>query len=164
MSEEQKADKPQDDDKPALFKKLDDDFWVSGNLGRDDFKRAKEEGFKTLIDLLPEKEDYKKVQDDEAAKICAELGVEYRYLPLYGFQVKNQYVVDMFEDMTKDLPRPWLVYCKAGDRSTSMWAMLHATDMDHDESDDVALDQGYDIEIVTQSMENRSAHLQSRKS
>lgn len=151
------------DEVKTVFKKLDDDYWVAGNLSKADMERAKEEGFKTLIDLLPEKEDYKLIQDDEATKIAADLGIEYRYLPLYGFQVKNQYVVDMFENMTKDLPKPWLVYCKAGDRSTYMWAMLHATDMDYDDIDDVALDAGYDIEIVTASMEKRGEHLASRK-
>ena len=76
--------------------------------------------------------------------------------------MKNQYVVDMFEDMVRDLPKPWLVYCKAGDRSTYMWAMLKATSMDHDDIDDVALDQGYDIEIVVPSMEKRAEHLAAR--
>lgn len=82
---------------------------------------AAREGFKSVVNNRPDFEhgpDQPTNADIEAAAIAA--GLEYRWLPVNGMYQSPQEIA-AFAQLLQELPRPLLVFCRSGARSTRLF-------------------------------------------
>ena len=134
-------------------RKLDDDYWTAGYITPQDVKMAADCGFKSIVNILPKDDTDQHMTDDEAQALTKSAGLDYRYMPLYGHQVNNEYIATAYGSMVAELPEPVLTYCRSGTRVTLLWAMIRAGKLTIDDMLDRALDNGYDIEVIKDDLE-----------
>ncbi len=140
----------------TTVRRLDDGYWTAGYITPEDLKMAADCGFKSIVNILPKDDTDQHMSDAQAKELAETSGLEYRYMPLYGHQVNNQYIATAYGSMIKELPEPVLSYCRSGTRVTLLWAMIHAGKLDIDDMLDRALDNGYDIEVIKEDLERVS--------
>ncbi|PFG63340.1 sulfide:quinone oxidoreductase [Thioclava sp. ES.031] len=125
-------------------RKLSDDFSVSPQIEPEDVAKLAEMGFRTLITNRPDEE----VEDDKylsanIAKLCAQYGLNYHYLPYYPGEMTFDLVHD-YEAIMNTAPKPAFGYCRSGTRSSHLWGMSQAGRMDLDKIIEAAANAGYD--------------------
>ena len=98
-----------------------DDISVAPQLAPEAMAEAARAGFKAVINNRPDFEhgpDQPRNADIEAAAIAA--GLQYRHLPVDGgYQSPEQ--IAAFATLLAELPRPLLVFCRSGARSTRLY-------------------------------------------
>ncbi len=142
--------------RPAIFRKLDDDFWLAGCLDEGDLKRAAEQGVATIINILPEDDELCQLTDIQARSISESLGMDYRHMPIYGHQLNNEFFARAFGYLISESTGPKIVYCRTGMRSAFLWGMIHAADLGVDEVLDRTLDIGFDLMDIEEELTNMS--------
>jgi sulfide:quinone oxidoreductase len=134
--------------KPAVFRKLDDDFWLAGCLDESDLVRAASQGVATIINILPEDDELCQLSDQDARAISGSLGMAYKHMPIYGHQLNNEFFARAFGYLICETTGPKIVYCRTGMRSAFLWGMIHAADLGVDEVLDRTLDIGFDLAVI----------------
>ena len=137
-------------------RKLEDGYWTAGYITAKDIELAAEYGFKSIVNILPKDDTDQHMTDSEAKQLAADAGLDYRYMPLYGHQVNNEYIATAYGAMVNELPEPVLTYCRSGTRVTLLWAMIRAGKFELEDLLDRALDNGYDIEVIKEDLEMMS--------
>jgi sulfide:quinone oxidoreductase len=103
-----------------LLRKLDDGFFVSGQITSDDVDRLRSRGFSAIICNRPDGEDASQPAADEIARAAKVVGLEFHHLPVRsGADVPAQAA-----RMAKTLgviKGPVLAYCRSGGRSEALW-------------------------------------------
>ena len=140
----------------TTVRKLDDGYWTAGYITPQDIKMAADCGFKSIVNILPQDDTDQHMSHAEAKQLVETAGLDYRYMPLYGHQVNNEYIATAYGSMVSELPEPVLTYCRSGTRVTLLWAMIRAGKLGIDELLDRALDNGYDIEVIKEDLEMMS--------
>ena len=140
----------------TTVRKLDDGYWTAGYITPEDVKLAAACGFKSIVNILPKDDTDQHMTDAQAKELAETAGLDYRYMPLYGHQVNNEYIATAYGSMVKELQEPVLTYCRSGTRVTLLWAMIRAGKLDIDDMLDRALDNGYDIEVIKEDLEMMS--------
>lgn len=101
------------------------DVCVAPQLTPEAMAEAARAGFKAVVNNRPDFEhgpDQPTNADIEAAARAA--GLEYRFLPVEsGWQTPEE--IEAFARLLDELPRPLLVFCRSGARSTRLY--LQAT-------------------------------------
>ncbi|MCP4936035.1 MAG: TIGR01244 family phosphatase [bacterium] len=134
-------------------RKLDDGYWTAGYITPQDIAMAAACGFKSIVNILPKDDTDQHMTDAQAKELVETASLEYRYMPLYGHQVNNEYIATAYGSMIKELQKPVLTYCRSGTRVTLLWAMIRAGNLDVDDILDRALNNGYDIEVIKEDLE-----------
>jgi len=102
---------------------LTPDVCVAPQLTPEAMAEAAAMGFKSVINNRPDFEhgpDQPTSADIEAAARAA--GLEYRFLPVAsGYQSPEE--VAAFAQLMEELPRPVLVFCRSGARSTRLFML-----------------------------------------
>jgi sulfide:quinone oxidoreductase len=75
---------------------------------------------------------------------AAEHGLAYRFIPAVPGEFSDA-AIDATAHALEELPRPVLAFCRTGTRSTSLWALQAARQIDVDTILDVAANAGYDL-------------------
>jgi uncharacterized protein (TIGR01244 family) len=105
---------------------VSDDVCVAPQLTPDAMAEAARMGFRSVVNNRPDFEhgpNQPTNADIEAAARAA--GLEYRFLPVAGgFQTPEQ--IDAFAKLLDELPRPLLVFCRTGTRSTNLFMQAQA--------------------------------------
>ncbi|MBA4176774.1 MAG: TIGR01244 family phosphatase [Leptothrix sp. (in: Bacteria)] len=103
-----------------------DDVCVAPQLTPDVMAAAAAAGFRSVVNNRPDFEhgpDQPTSADIEAAAHAA--GLEYRFLPVDGgWQSPEQ--IAAFARLLEELPRPLLVFCRSGARSTRLFMAAQA--------------------------------------
>ncbi|MBO6639609.1 MAG: TIGR01244 family phosphatase [Roseitalea sp.] len=108
-------------DENALFKTINDDFAVAGQLGPEQIPMIAGAGFKTLICNRPDGEAPAEPQFDAVSQAAGAAGLEARYIPVsnqVGLTPEN--VAEMKAALS-ELPGPILAYCRSGARSAKLY-------------------------------------------
>lgn len=102
------------------------DVCVAPQLGPEHMAELASMGFRSVVNNRPDFEhgpDQPTHAEVEAAARAA--GLEYRFLPVSGgFQTPEQ--VAAMAELLKELPRPLLMFCRSGARSTNLYAQACA--------------------------------------
>ncbi len=97
------------------------DVCVAPQLTPQAMAEAARLGFKSVVNNRPDFEhgpDQPRNADIEAAAFAA--GLQYRWLPVDGaYQSPEQ--ITAFAQLLQELPRPLLVFCRSGARSTRLY-------------------------------------------
>ena len=102
------------------------DVCVAPQLAPESMAEAARAGFRSVVNNRPDFEhgpNQPTNADIEAAAHAA--GLEYRFLPVDGgFQTPEQ--IEAFASLLAELPRPLLVFCRSGARSTRLFMQAQA--------------------------------------
>lgn len=108
-------------DENALYKTINDDFAVAGQLDPEQMSAIAEAGFKAVICNRPDGEAPAEPQFDAISAAAAAAGLEARYIPVsnqVGLTPEN--VTDMKAALS-EMPGPVLAYCRSGARSAKLY-------------------------------------------
>jgi uncharacterized protein (TIGR01244 family) len=102
------------------------DVCVAPQLTPDAMAEAARMGFRSVVNNRPDFEhgpDQPTNADIEAA--ARAVGLQYRFLPVAGgFQTPEQ--IEAFGRLLDELPRPMLMFCRTGTRSTNLFLQAQA--------------------------------------
>jgi uncharacterized protein (TIGR01244 family) len=112
---------------PSLpLQAIDADVCVAAQLQPEAMVEAARAGFRSIVNNRPDFEggaDQPTSAQLEAAARAA--GLEYRHLPVNGaFQTPEQ--IAAFATLAAQLPRPLLLFCRSGARSTKLYQAAQA--------------------------------------
>lgn len=102
------------------------DVCVAPQLTPEAMAAAARIGFRSVVNNRPDFEhgpDQPTNADIEAA--AREAGLEYRFLPV-GSHFQSAEDVAAFAQLLQELPRPILVFCRSGARSTNLYLRAQA--------------------------------------
>lgn len=105
-----------------------EDVYAAPQLTADAMAAAAEAGFKAIMNNRPDMEggpDQPTSAQIEAAAQAA--GLSYAYLPVQGGYQSPEQIAQCAE-LLKTLPRPLLMFCRSGARSTSLYMQAVSLD------------------------------------
>jgi len=111
---------------PIALRQIADDVCVAPQLTPAAMASAAEAGFRSVVNNRPDFEGGPEQPTNasiEAAALAA--GLEYRYLPVSGAYQSPQDVAEMAR-LLAELPRPLLMFCRSGARSTRLYTLAVA--------------------------------------
>ena len=136
---------------------LTPDIAVTGELQPDDLAQVAALGFRSLVNNRPDGEDEGQLPAELARDIATSLGLAYHHLPVRGYDVSDEDVVDAFAKLSAGLKGPVLYYCRSGTRCTLLWAQSAAPRLGVEAVTAIAARAGYDVSVVRDEMEERAA-------
>jgi uncharacterized protein (TIGR01244 family) len=103
-----------------------DDVFVAPQLTPEAMAEAARAGFRSVVNNRPDFEggpsQPTSAQIESAANVA---GLEYRYLPVAG-NYQSPEDAAAFAALLAELPRPLLVFCRSGARSTRLYELAQA--------------------------------------
>ncbi|SFD13658.1 bifunctional protein tyrosine phosphatase family protein/NAD(P)/FAD-dependent oxidoreductase [Tropicimonas isoalkanivorans] len=135
------------------FRKLTDALSVSPQISVQDVPKIKEAGYRAIICNRPDGEGNDQPTFEEIEKAAVEMGMEARYIPIVSGMVRDEDAETFGQAMT-ELPGPVLAYCRSGTRSTTLWSLSHAKDMETSAILATAKKAGYDMGGVVRRIVN----------
>jgi uncharacterized protein (TIGR01244 family) len=108
---------------------MTDSVQFSGQLSPEQMAQAAEQGFKSIINNRPDMEGgpvQPTSAEIQAAAIAA--GLAYAYQPVVSGQITEQ-DVRAFAEHINHLPKPVLVFCRSGQRSSNLFQLAKQYDL-----------------------------------
>lgn len=105
-----------------------EDVYAAPQIGPDAMKAAAEAGFKAVMNNRPDFEggpDQPTSEAMEAAAVAA--GLQYAFLPVQGGYQSPEEIARCAE-LLAALPRPLLMFCRSGARSSRLYQLAVAID------------------------------------
>ena len=139
------------------FRKLDDKFYASPQIGPADVVDARAMGIACIVNNRPDGEDPLAPQGAMIEAAARAMGIDYVAIPITraGFS-KPQ--IDALADALKRSQGPVLGYCRAGTRSTMLWAMAQASaGRSIDDIEQRAMHAGHDLSGITAMLDALSS-------
>jgi uncharacterized protein (TIGR01244 family) len=109
----------------AMFRKLDDQISVFGQITPDDVAAARAQGFTLLINNRPDDEQPDQPAGAEIEAAARAHGIAYVAIPVDHAGFADWQVTEM-ADALAQAPGPVLAFCRSGTRSTFLWALARA--------------------------------------
>jgi uncharacterized protein (TIGR01244 family) len=131
-----------------MFRKIDDNISVAGQISPDDVAEAAKAGFTMIINNRPDQEEPGQPSGDAIREAARAAGLTYVAIPIShgGFTVEQ---VQAMEDALGKAQGPVLAFCRSGTRSTFAWALAKgAQGDDPDALAKKAAGAGYDISPI----------------
>lgn len=111
---------------PLPVQPIDRDVCVAPQLQPEAMAEAARAGFRSVVNNRPDFEggasQPTSAQIEAAARAA---GLEYRHLPVQGGYQSPQEIA-AFAALCKELPRPMLMFCRSGGRSTKLYMAAQA--------------------------------------
>lgn len=124
--------------------KIEDNFFVSTQLLHDHIKTLSEQGFKAIINNRPDGERGFYPSNAEMAKLAAEHGMDYHFIPVNPMAMTMEPVVN-FANAMAETEGPVVAYCASGRRSAMIWALANAGKKPTEEILSACAAQGHDL-------------------
>lgn len=103
------------------FRSVGPDVCVAPQLTPEAMAEAVQAGFRSVINNRPDFEHGPEQPTHAAIEAAARaVGLEYRFLPVASAYQSPQEIA-AFAQLLRDLPRPILVFCRSGARSTRLY-------------------------------------------
>ncbi|MFC6213502.1 TIGR01244 family sulfur transferase [Fodinicurvata halophila] len=125
---------------------LENGIYTAGQISQEDIPDLAEAGFRTIINNRPDGEEAGQPPYSDTEHAAQAKGINYYYIPLTQETLTPEKVA-RFREAMEEAPRPVLVHCRSGARSTLLWALSEARYNKRSTQDliDVAGRQGKDI-------------------
>ncbi len=134
------------------FKKIDDTLSVAGQLTLEDLTRARDQGFKTIINVRPDGEKEGAMTADEARSALSDEPVTYHHLPVLPTQITDE-DVSAFQALMNEVEGPVLAHCGTGMRASVLWALANAGTLSTEAILQKTAAAGYDLSKVAPRIE-----------
>lgn len=125
---------------------LENGIHTTGQISEADVSDLAEAGFRTIINNRPNEEEPGQPAYETTEHAARDAGLDYYYIPVTQETLTPEKVA-RFREVMEEAPRPVLVHCRSGARSTLLWALAEAryNKRSTQELIDVAGKQGKDI-------------------
>jgi uncharacterized protein (TIGR01244 family) len=104
------------------YRKIADDYSVSGQITPNDVAAIKAAGFKSIIGNRPDSEDGA-VPHAEIEQAARAAGLEFRFIPVVSGAITRENVEDQANALD-ELPGPVFAYCRSGARCTNLYGLV----------------------------------------
>ena len=128
----------------SKFAKLAPDIYVSGQLTKHNLDVLAENGFRAIINNRPDGEGFGYPAAFDMKEHAGKKGMAYRHLPIDMCRLHAR-DLDAFISALDEMPRPIVLHCASGRRSTVMWALSQATRQDADAIINACRLAGHDV-------------------
>jgi uncharacterized protein (TIGR01244 family) len=126
------------------LKRINDHISVSGQIQPEDVAALKTAGFTTIINNRPEGEAPDQPAGAEIEAAAKAAGLAYHAIPL-GREGVSPDMVEKTKAVLEGSDGPVFAFCRSGTRSTTLWALSQAGEMDASEIISEAAAAGYDM-------------------
>jgi uncharacterized protein (TIGR01244 family) len=107
-------------DDPLPFRPVAPDLCVAPQLRPESMAEAARVGFRSVINNRPDFEEGPQQPTNASIEAAARAaGLEYRFLPVHSMYQSPEDIA-AFARLLDELPRPVLVFCRSGARSTRL--------------------------------------------
>lgn len=134
---------------------LDPDLVASPQILPDDMQRIAAEGYRSVISNRPDGEAPDQPATADLRRAAEAAGLQFAHVPVVGGQIGDDDVT-AFQQALDDLPKPIFGFCRTGTRTTTLWALAHASDTDADSLISTAKTAGYDLSGLRSRLEGAS--------
>ncbi len=104
----------------TLSRSLSPQLSVSGQMTTDKFQQLMKQGFKSVIVNRPDQEQGNTVRVEQLRSIAEQAKVSVIYQPVTSSKISETDVVE-FAKYYNELPKPILMVCKSGERSSRLF-------------------------------------------
>ncbi len=132
---------------------LTDELSASPQITTLDLQAVRDAGFKAIVCNRPDGEGADQPNFAEIERAAQAMGLQAHYLPAEPGKVSDEQGV-AFGELLSALPKPVLAYCRTGMRSTTMWALSKAGQMDMPQIMERAKTAGFDLKGVMRRILN----------
>ena len=126
------------------LKRINDHISVSGQILPQDIAALKAQGFVAIINNRPEGESPDQPDGAEIEAAAKAAGLAYYAIPL-GREGVNAEMVEQTKAALAASNGPVFAFCRSGTRSTTLWALSQAGNVDAEEIISQAAEAGYDM-------------------
>lgn len=126
------------------LKRINDHVSVSGQISPEDVATLKSLGFVAIVNNRPDGESPDQPAGEEIEAAAKAAGLAYHAIPL-GREGVNPGLVDKTKAVIEGSDGPVFCFCRSGTRSTTLWALSQAGEMDASEIISQAAEAGYDM-------------------
>lgn len=128
------------------MKELPGDVFVGGQIDIMTLTALAEQGVMSFINNRPDNEGHMQPSSDSLAKAAAELGIDYRHIPMAGGLTPH--TLESSVKAYADMPRPIVAFCASGMRSAVLWAFAHVKTVGVDSVMAAVSGAGYNLEQI----------------
>lgn len=107
-----------------MFKRIDDDIWVAGQITADDVAAFAAQGITLIINNRPDGEEPGQPAAADIAAAAKAAGIRYRHIPVA--RLDQAQVAEMAKALAQS-DGPVLAFCRSGSRSTHLWALARSS-------------------------------------
>jgi uncharacterized protein (TIGR01244 family) len=126
------------------LKRINDKVSVSPQISPDDIADIKAAGFVAVVNNRPDGEAPDQPSGSEIQAAAEAAGLSYTFIPM-GREGVTPDMVAKTRAALADADGPVFCYCRSGTRSTTLWALSQAGEMDAGAIISAAAHAGYDI-------------------
>jgi uncharacterized protein (TIGR01244 family) len=126
------------------LKRINDHVSVSGQIMPEDVAALKEAGFVAIVNNRPDGESPDQPPGAEIEAAAKAAGLDYYAIPL-GREGVSPEMVEQTKSALEGSNGPVFCFCRSGTRSTTLWALSQAGEMDASEIISQAAGAGYDM-------------------
>jgi uncharacterized protein (TIGR01244 family) len=111
---------------PSALRQIDDQVYVAPQLTPEAMAEAARAGFRSVVNNRPDFEEGPSQPTNAQIEAAARAaGLEYRFLPVGSVYHSPEEVAAMAA-LSAELPRPMLLFCRSGGRSTKLYMSARA--------------------------------------
>jgi uncharacterized protein (TIGR01244 family) len=126
------------------LKRINDHVSVSGQISPEDVATLKSLGFVAIVNNRPDGESPDQPASEEIEAAANAAGLAYHAIPL-GREGVNAELVEKTKAVIEGSDGPVFCFCRSGTRSTTLWALSQAGEMNASEIISQAAEAGYDM-------------------
>ena len=126
------------------LKRINDHVSVSGQISPADVATLKSLGFTAIVNNRPDGESPDQPAGAEIEAAAKAAGLAYYAIPL-GREGVSPELVEKTKAVIEGSDGPVFCFCRSGTRSTTLWALSQAGEMDASEIISQAAEAGYDM-------------------
>lgn len=126
------------------LKRINDHVSVSGQIQPEDVAAIKAAGFTAIVNNRPDGESPDQPGSAEIEAAAKAAGLAYYAIPL-GREGVTADMVEQTKAALEGSNGPVFCFCRSGTRSTTLWALSQAGEMDAGEIISQAAEAGYDM-------------------
>lgn len=115
----------------GLSKTLNTNVSVSGEMTTEKFKQLMKQGFKSVIVNRPDQEQGNLTTASELRSLAEKSQISLIYQPVISGQIRSS-DVEEFAKYYNSLPKPILLVCKSGNRSTVLFNQAKSSGLLHE--------------------------------
>jgi len=134
---------------------LDEALSASPQIAPEDLPAIAAQGFRSVISNRPDGEEPGQPSAEDLRQAAEAAGLAFAHVPVVGGAISDQDVAD-FREALADLPQPVFGFCRTGTRTTTLWALAHASDTDAKDLISTAKTAGYDLSGLLPRLEGAS--------
>ena len=135
------------------IKRLSAQLSVTPQILSADLPDLAQAGFKSIICNRPDGEGADQPGFSEIEQAALKLGMSARYLPTEAGKVSDAQGEE-FGQLMESLPKPVVAYCRTGMRSTTMWALSQAGQLDLPHIVQTAAAAGFPLQALVRRIAN----------